>query len=123
MAKSEISKKVVIASKLPNGLVLHLPMDPEQKVTIRGLSDAQRGTNGQPIAVPYVTTYVDEEFWNEWKLQHGQPKKMFAPLASGAIWEAKDEDQAKGIAKEQQKRKTGLEPLSPTAEGVKPEKE
>jgi hypothetical protein len=117
MAKA---KTILIGSKLPTGLILHHPLDPTIKVTIRGLNGAARGTNGQPISVPYVLTEVDEEFWEAWKAAHDTPRTTFPPLKSGGLFEAKDEASAKSIAREFEKHKTGLEPLNHAEGGVKP---
>jgi len=111
-------KTVTIGSKLPNGLILNHPMDRQTKVTIRGLNSAPRGTNGQPMALPYVTTEVPSEFWSAWKLAHVTQGNTFKPFASGAIFECGKG--AEAAYREREKEKTGLEPLSHTDSGVKP---
>jgi hypothetical protein len=113
-------KTVLIGSKLPNGLILNHPHDLNVKVTLRGLNDAAKGTNGQPIQIPYITTEVDAEFWAAWKLSHNHKDKPFKPLASGAIFEAgSTADDAKATYREREKEKTGFEPADPKAFGVK----
>jgi hypothetical protein len=111
---------MLIGSKLPTGLVLKHPLDPGIKVTIRGLNSAPVGVNKAPIIVPYMTTEVDKEFWDAWKMVHHSPANPFGPLASGALFEAKNEDHAKGIAKEQSARRTGLEPMPQETKDIKP---
>lgn len=120
MAK-EKGRTITIGSKLPHGLILNHPANPVEKVEIHGLNSAPKGTNGQPIYVPYVTTEVDAEFWAAWKLGHvTNDNKSFKPFASGAIFEAVTPEAAEKVYREREKEKTGLEPLSMRAEGVKP---
>lgn len=103
-------KTIIIGSKLPIALTLKHPLQASRTVVIRGLNDAPRGTNGQPIAVPYITTQIDAQFWAEWKIANDHPERPFKPLASGAIFEAKTEEAAKSVYRERETEKTGLEP-------------
>jgi hypothetical protein len=112
--------KVLIASKLPNGIKLKHPTKPGVEVEIRGLNSAARGANGVPIVVPFVTTEVDEEFWELWYAAHNHATKPFGPLKGGAIFLAKSEAAAGARMKEEKERKTGFEPLKPTDHGMKP---
>lgn len=106
-------KTVLVCSKLPTSIILNHPMDPETKVTVRGLNAAQRGTNGQPILVPYITTEVDEEFWSAWEAAHGdKARKPFPAIKSGALFVAKNAGDANAIATENEKRSTGLQGMS-----------
>ncbi len=101
---------VLVCSRLPISIVLNHPMDPAIKVNIRGLNAAQRGNNGHPIAVPFITTEVDEDFWSAWDAAHGlNSKKPFSSIKSGAIYVAKDAADANAIAREREKNRTGLE--------------
>lgn len=93
-------KKVVVGSRLPYGLILEHPAKPEVKVTIRGL-------NSSPVIVSHVTTDVDGEFWADWI----KANEKFGPVASGAIFAEKTAASVDAIAKENRKRKTGLEQL------------
>ena len=112
-------KTVIIGSKLPISLVLKHPLKSTRTVEIRGLNSAPRGTNGQPIAVPYITTEIDASFWAEWKIANEHPERPFKPLASGAIFEAKTEEAAKKIYREREDERTGLEPARSSEFGVK----
>jgi hypothetical protein len=112
-------KTIIIGSKLPTSIILKHPLNASKTVTIRGLNAAQRGTNGQPIAVPYITTEVDADFWSAWKLGNNHPDKPFRPYASGAIFEAKTEEAASKIHRERETEKTGLEPARSSEFGVK----
>lgn len=104
------AKTVVIGCRLPHGLVIHHPMKPSEKVTLKGENEAViKG-------VGYATTEVDADFWADWKLAH----KDFAPLVSGAIFEAKSEAEAKAVAKELKAEKTGFEGMSQDGAGIKP---
>jgi hypothetical protein len=107
------SEKVIIGSKLPNGLILRHPLkDSIVEVEIKGLNSAPMGANGARVIIPYATTEVDKDFWEAWKLVHDHESRPFAPLASGAIFEAKTQEAASKIAKERSKEKTGLEPMA-----------
>lgn len=117
---------VIIASKLPNALILKHPAKPTETVTIRGVNSSRIFAAGSGFSNPtkiVATTEVDASFWAAWKADHSHPEKPFKPLASGAIFEAKGESSAVSIAKEETKRRTGLEPMStdgkdPRAPGV-----
>ena len=104
---------VLVCSKLPISIILNHPMDSEIKVKIRGTNAAPRGTNGQPIFVPFITTEVDKEFWQIWEAAHGaKAKKPFPAIASGALFVADSAESANSIARENEKRPTGLQGLS-----------
>lgn len=103
---------VLIGCRLPHGLVLRHP-SPEHKdetVTLEGLKDSK------VIGATYVTTKVDAEFWATWKTAYSD----FQPLRTGAIFEARSDDEAKFKAKSLTKEKTGFEPMKPEDGGVKP---
>lgn len=111
--------QVVIGSKLPLGLVIKHPLNPEHKATIRGLNSSKI------IGSTFVTTEIDQDLWEAWKAIHHIKDRPFRPIASGAIFEAKNEASAKSIAVEYSKRRTGLEPMKADgkdsrASGVKP---
>lgn len=97
---------VTIGCRLPNGLILELPGKPP--VTLNGQNSAQAGS---PIILLSEAdcgyTEVDAEFWQAWKTAY----KGYAPLENNAIFEAKNKADAKAVAKELKKEKTGLEPL------------
>ena len=105
-----MARNVTIGCRLPHGLVIHHPLKPEHKVELAGINKAVI------IGATHVTTEVDGEFWDAWKLAH----KDFAPLKSGAIFEAKSESEAKAVARELVKEKTGFEPMPQEGAGVKP---
>jgi len=97
---------ITIGCRLPNGLILELPGKPP--VPLNGQNSAQAGS---PIILLSESdcgfTEVNADFWAEWKKIY----KGFAPLESNAIFEAKNRADAKDIAKELKKEKTGHEPL------------
>lgn len=105
----------IIGSKLPISLILKHPVNIGKTVEVRGLNSAQKGTNGQPIQVPYITTEIDADFWSAWKLGNSR----FTPFESGAIFEAKTEESAEKIYREREKERTGLEPVRSSEFGVK----
>ena len=106
--------KIVIGCRLPNGLVLTHPISGET-LTLEGLHKAKI------IGSTHVSTEVDADFWEEWKTSMG---KDFAPLKTGAIFEARNETEAISKSKELRKEKTGFEPMAtdgkdPRATGTK----
>lgn len=104
---------VIVCSKLPVSLTLRNPLDKTTKVTIRGLNTAPRGSNGDPIAVPYMTTKIDADFWAAWEGAHGlKAKHVFPAIKSGALFAAETDDEANGINRENEKRGTGMEGMS-----------
>lgn len=107
------AKTVLIGCRIPNGLILHHPLKPDVKVTLAGLSSSKL------VGATYVTTEVDAEFWETWLLVH---KGKFQPFDNGSIFEASSQDAAVRIAKDLTKQKTGFEPMSQKAAGVKPAK-
>ena len=108
------SRTVLVCSKLPVSLKLNNPLDKYgPKVIIRGLNAAPRGTNGQPIAIPYIITEIDADFWEAWHASHGlQAKKPFPAVKSGAIWVTPSARDADAKTKEEEKRLTGLQAMS-----------
>lgn len=108
--------KVIIGCKLPNGLTLTHPGNKEQKVTLAGLNKAP------VIGATHVITEVDQDFWEAWKKAYSDEngKPTYQPLASGAIFEAKNSTDAAAKGKELAGEKTGLEPMDREAHLIKP---
>jgi hypothetical protein len=100
--------KIIIGCRLPNGLVL---THGNSSATLAGLHSSKI------IGATHVTTEVDAELWEAWKTLMG---KDFAPLKTGAIFEARNETEALAKSKELRKEKTGFEPMQQDAAGVKP---
>lgn len=98
---------VTIGCRLPNGIILQL--DSGHEVKLNGQNSAQ---DGSPIILLSERdcgyTDVDASFWDAWKTQVGAD---FAPLKSMAIFEAKNERDAKAVHAEVKKEKTGHEPM------------
>lgn len=117
-----MSKTVTIGCRLPSGIVLDLEKNGQvvQSVELAGQRQTQQRS---PIillsADDYGVTEVEESFFEAWKAQVG---KDFAPLASGAIFEAKNASDAGAKAKDLKAKKTGHEPASPEEIGQKDEK-
>ena len=104
------STSVTIGCKLPHGIILDHPLDPDKKVELKG-------KNGSMIVgAPYGTTEVDGEFWETWKTVH----KDFPALRSGAIFEAANASELTAVAAELEGESTGFEPMAQNAQGVKP---
>lgn len=111
--QAKTGNTVLICSKLAFAIKLNNPLDPAEKITIRGLNSAPRGTNDQPIVLPYITTEIDADFWTAWEGSHGlKSRKPFPALKSGALWLAENADEANGIARENEKRTTGLQAMN-----------
>ena len=104
------SNSVTIGCKLPHGIVLDHPLDPEKKVELRGKNKALI------IGADYGTTEVDGEFWETWKTVH----KDFPALRSGAIFEAANASELTAVAAELEDETTGFEPMAQNAQGVAP---
>lgn len=104
-----MSKIIVIGCRLPTGIVLDLIDKTGKQVQVR-LNGQNSAQEGSPIILlsqrDYGVTDVDAEFWEAWKAKYAD----FEPLVNKAIFEAKDERDAKAIHKEVQGIETGLEP-------------
>ncbi|MFA7254388.1 MAG: hypothetical protein WC107_07635 [Patescibacteria group bacterium] len=105
-----MAKIVVIGCKLPHGLVLEHPMDPNQKVVLNGKNKALI------IGADYATTEVDADFMEQWVAVN----KEFPAVKSGAIFVAKSVADVAAVARENADRKTGFEAMDPKSHGVKP---
>lgn len=97
---------VTIGCRLPSGLILQVG---DKFVELAGQRQTQQRS---PIillsADDYGTTEVEASFWEAWKAIVGA---KFAPLESGAIFEAKTVKEADAKAKDLKGKKTGHEPL------------
>jgi hypothetical protein len=108
---------VVIGCRLPSGLIIDIgPEHPT--VELAGKRQAQEGLPIIILREPDCGyTSVPEEYWEAFKKRVGPD---FAPIKSGAVFEAKDPKDAKAKNKELKKEKTGHEPLSQETKDVKP---
>ena len=111
---------VFIGCRLPNGLVLTHPQKPEMKVVLNGQYAAPTESGLYLPPRPYGVTPVDAEFWAAWK----EAYRGYPPLKNRAIFEAKSVLELEVKAREVEKEKTGLEPVSktPVIDGVRLEK-
>jgi hypothetical protein len=103
-----MASQVLIGCRLPHGLKLTHPLTKES-VTVAGMHSSKI------IGSTYVTTLVDADFWADWKKSYSD----YQPLKTGAIFEARSEQEAKGKGGELAKEKTGFEPMPKEALGVK----
>lgn len=96
---------ITIGCRLPSGLEIQVG---ETKIELAGQRQMQARS---PIILlgddDYGTTEVDASFWDAWKAAVGPE---FAPLKSGAIFEAKNTNEAGAKAKDLKDKKTGHEP-------------
>ena len=105
---------VTIGCRLPNGLILEVG---DQSVELAGQRQTQQRSKIIILSPDdYGTTEVDASFWEAWKQIVG---KDFAPLVSGAIFEAKNQNDAGAKAKDLKSKKTGHESMELEADGVK----
>jgi hypothetical protein len=108
---------ISIGCRLPNGLIIDLGDATKPSIELAGQRQAQENS---PIVLlnesHYGVTEVDESYWEAWK-KHVGPE--FAPLKSQAIFEAKNEKEAKAKAKDLKEVKTGHEPLKQEVGDIK----
>jgi hypothetical protein len=111
---------VVVGCRLPNGIVLQHPNNPDMRVKLQG-TYSDKSESG--LYIPprmFGTTVVDAELWTAWKdAYQGYPL-----LKSRAIFEAKSESEAATKGRELEKEKTGLEamPQSVVVDGTRLER-
>lgn len=109
--------QITIGCRLPSGLILELMKD-GRPVAVE-LAGQRQMQERSPIILlrddDYGTTEVDAAFWDAWKKIVGDD---FAPLKSGAIFEAKNSNDAASKAKELKGKQTGHEPAKQD-DGVK----
>jgi len=103
---------VVVGCRLPQGLILHHPVDRSIQVKLEGPRLVV--ADGKKLSSSFATTEVDAEFWGLWKAAYAKNPV----LLSHAIFEAKSQGEAAAKAKELQKEKTGFEQMPQTAAGI-----
>jgi hypothetical protein len=101
-----MADKVIIGCKLPNGIILEAG---DKKQVVKGLNSIVI------IGATHATTEVDAEFYAAWLEEHND----FPAVKSGALFVARTIDAVKEIAKDREEDKTGFEPMSQDALGVK----
>lgn len=108
---------IVIGCRLPSGLIIDIGPD-HPTVELAGKRQAKEGSPIIILAEPDCGyTQVDASYWEAFKKRVGPD---FAPIKSGAVFEAKTLKDANAKNKELKKEKTGHEPLSPVAAGIAP---
>lgn len=104
---------VTIGCRLPTGLVLQVG---EKFVELEGQRQTQKRS---PVIIlttdDFGVNEVDAAFWEAWKAQVGAE---FAPLKSGAIFEAKNEKEAAAKSKDLKDKRTGHEPIAQSAKDI-----
>lgn len=106
-----VKNTVLVACRLPSGLILHHPKDKERKglsVKLNGVGDSKI------IGSTFATTEVDADFWSAWKAAYSTSPLM----ESFAVFEVKNEAEAAAKAKELRSELTGFEQMSQSAMGV-----
>ena len=105
---------IKIGCKLPNGLIIFSP-DGKNEIKLDGFNkESIRAKMVLPSSEIYGVTEVDEQFWANWKGAYSD----YAPLVSGAIFEAKDTNSLRSIAKELSGIKTGFDSVSKDANEI-----
>lgn len=126
------ARTVVVACKMPNGMILHLQEEyTDHEQTPNGVRDVKRHRKigdgvfvagcAMPVGVPNppkksivggyaLTRGVDAEFWTKWLEQN----KDAPYVRNGIIFAMPSRDAAEEKADEQEAIKSGLEPLDPT---------
>lgn len=105
---------VTIGCRLPNGLEIQVG---DKKVELAGQNQRYKELGIEIILLKdddYGTTEVDASFWDAWK---AQVTDKFGPLESGAIFEAKNTNEAKAKAVDLKAKKTGHEAM-PQSDGA-----
>lgn len=106
-----MSKTVMVACRLPNGIILQNPKKPEITVKLNGTNKALI------VGATYGLTEVDADFWAAWVAAHSQ----FPAYKVGAIFAASDEKNVAAKAAEYALVKTGFEkmPQEDKTSGIK----
>lgn len=100
---------VTIGCRLPCGLIIDLGDNKTPSVELAGQRQAQERSKIITLSnEDYGTTEVDASLWEAFKARVGPD---FAPIKSGAVFEAKTEKEAKAVHKDLKAKKTGHEPL------------
>ncbi len=103
-----LSSTLTIGCRLPNGIILEHPLDPNVKVELAGVHKSRIQ------GAPYGVTTVSRDFWDIWLALH----KDFGPVKVGAIFAAAPGD-IENVANEVAKEKTGFEGMPQDAMGIK----
>lgn len=102
---------VTVGCRLPSGLEIQVG---DKKIELAGQNQRYKELGIEIILLKdedYGTTEVEASFWEAWKQSVGSE---YAPLKSGAIFEAKNATEAKAQAKDLKDKKTGHEPMAQT---------
>lgn len=113
-------ERVIVACRLPNGVVLVHPKNSEMKVVLEGSYGPKTNTALYVPPRPYGTTDLDAEVWAEFKAAYASSKLFTDKI----IFEAKSLSEVSARARELEKEKTGLEAMEQTVvmDGAKLEK-
>ncbi len=113
MANERAATTVTVACKLPHGLHLDLPQRgdrPHKRVTVKGCNARDS------VAFGYgITEGVPKDHWDEWLSMHKDMVMVKNQLIFAHVQSASVTD----MAKENAKRKTGLEGIDPEKPGEK----
>ena len=111
---------LLIGCKLPHGLVMELPPNPNKddfmkprahghRVTLNGAASLYNQRQKKAVSTfEYALTPVEKSFAEEWFKRNSD--RDF--IKNGFVFIADKQDRAEGIAKERRDLATGLEPLN-----------
>ena len=140
---STAGAKVIVASKLPHALLLHVDEPHENLVNTpsgsrtvveyrKGHVQVRINGNAYPVGIPpegfrekpdmsggYALTYdVDKDFWDAWMGQH----KTDPMVVNKLIFACEKIDTTRGKTKEWASLRTGFEPIDPNGDPRSPRK-
>ena len=120
-APAKTSNRVVVACKLPHGLLTQLyelgQTEDKQPIMVKTGDPVQfNGANSEKAIGGYGLTEIDADYWEAWSKQHHK----FVPLKAGLIFAHERREYATSKAIDQAKANTGFEPIDPNkpAKGI-----
>lgn len=110
-----MAETVIVGCKLPQGLVLQVG---DKRVRLRGSAcyiqpnPKRKFQNPRPedMVLADTVNLVDKDFWEKWKKQVGRD---YAPIKSGAIYEAKTKADIAAMAVDLESVVSGFEKTDP----------
>lgn len=125
-AKTNTRKTVVIACKLPNGILLSVPKgapyEEQTRIKLMGnsvytLPNEDRKWTMPTLAEGHSLTTISSDFWEQWVSEN---KDTCTPFKRGFFFAANSVSEATAKAADNRENLTGLERLDPKKNGVQP---
>ncbi len=116
------SETVLVGCKLPHGIYLDLydGMNLRARVKLPGImtfkipTDPPRKFQNPEVVLGHTMTAVPRKHWEEWL----EKNKRHPSVVNGFVYAAKNETEAKAVAREHERETTGFEQVDPRALGV-----